>query len=79
MENQKKSAHQKSLSLLDLSSAFVVFGLGVCLSILAFLVELIFKRISHHRVIPGTTVTPNANAKKDLVEKADYFNAKYFW
>ena len=43
MKNQKTSARQKSLSLSDLSSAFVVFGLGIALSILVFLIELIEK------------------------------------
>jgi len=42
MENQKMSAGQKKLTLVDMSSAFIVFGLGVCLSILVFIFELIF-------------------------------------
>ena len=48
MENQKDSAGQKPLTLRDMSSAFVVLGLGISLSILAFLLELIYKRIQQH-------------------------------
>ena len=48
MENQKVSSGQKPLSLVDMSSAFVVLVLGVSLSILVFLIELIFKRIKDH-------------------------------
>ena len=48
MKNQKALSHQKPLSLVDMSSAFVVLGLGISLSILIFLLELIFKRIKDH-------------------------------
>ena len=48
MKNQKASSHQKPLSLVDVSSAFVVLALGISLSILVFLLELIFKRINDH-------------------------------
>ena len=48
MENQQESAHVKPLSLVDMSSAFVVLGLGISLSILVFLIELIYKRIKDH-------------------------------
>lgn len=41
MENQKGSVHVKPLSLWDLSSAFVVLGLGISLAILVFLIERI--------------------------------------
>jgi len=42
MENQKMSAGQKKLTLVDMSSAFVVFGLGIGFSFLAFLFELAY-------------------------------------
>ena len=45
MENQRGSARAKRLSLVDLSSAFVLLGLGTSLAVLVFLFELIFKRI----------------------------------
>ena len=48
MENQKASSRHKTLSLVDMSSAFVVLGLGISLSILVFLIELIYKRINDH-------------------------------
>jgi len=48
MENQKATSRQKVLSLVDMSSAFVVLGLGVSLSILVFIIELIYKRINDH-------------------------------
>ena len=49
MKNQKKeSARIKPLSLVDMSSAFVLFGLGISVSILVFLLELIYKRINDH-------------------------------
>ena len=37
MENQKGSARYKSLPLWGMSSAFILFGLGVSASILIFL------------------------------------------
>ena len=48
MEKQKASSHQKPLSLTDMSSAFVVLGLGLSLAFLVFLLELIYKRIKDH-------------------------------
>ena len=49
MKNQQQaSSYHKALSLVDMSSAFVVFGLGISLSILVFLIELIYKRINDH-------------------------------
>ena len=46
MENQKGSARYKSLPLWGMSSAFILFGLGVSASILIFLLELIYKRFT---------------------------------
>ncbi len=48
MENQKASSRHKALSLVDMSSAFVVLGLGISLSILVFLIELVYERINDH-------------------------------
>ena len=48
MENQQASARVKPLSLVDMSSAFVVLGLGISLAFLVFLLELIYKRIQDH-------------------------------
>ena len=48
MKNQQASAHVKPLSLVDMSSAFVVLGLGTSLAVLVFLIELIYKRINDH-------------------------------
>ena len=50
MENQKASSRQRALSLVDMSSAFIVLGLGLCLAFLVFLLEVIYKRIQIHRV-----------------------------
>ena len=44
MGKQKDSARQKSLTLVEMSSAFVVYGLGIGLSLLAFIIELIISR-----------------------------------
>ena len=46
MENQQADARQKALSLVDMSSAFVVLGLGLSLAILVFLLELVYKCIT---------------------------------
>ena len=48
IENQKASARQKSLSLLDMASAFIALLLGISLSLFVFLIELIYKRIKDH-------------------------------
>lgn len=75
IENFKKSAHQKSLSLVDLSSAFVVFSVGTSLSILVFLVELIFKRVHYHRKL----LKINQKEFEIKIEKKEVFDSKYFW
>ena len=51
LENQKGSARQKSLNLYDMSTAFVILGLGISLAVLVFLLELIYKRIMDHYYI----------------------------
>ena len=48
IQNQETSAGQKSLTLVDLSSAFVIFGFGLSLAFLVFLLELIYKRFKDH-------------------------------
>jgi len=48
MENQKGSARQKPLTLVDMSAAFVVLGLGISLAVLVFLLEVAYKRIMDH-------------------------------
>jgi len=48
MKNQKGSARAKSLALVDMSSAFVVLGLGISLSLLVFITEVISNRIQNH-------------------------------
>ena len=65
MENQKGSVRVKPLSLTDLSSAFVVLGLGISLAFLVFLIERIihvaktnnqFRRTNVLAVAPAPTV-----------------------
>ena len=46
VENQHVGARQKSLSLVDMSSAFVIFGLGMSLSILVFFLEIVYGKMS---------------------------------
>ena len=53
MEHQKSSARHKPLSLIDLSSAFVVLGLGTSLAALIFLIELFYKRINDYYFNPS--------------------------
>jgi hypothetical protein len=48
IKNQKRSAHAKNLALVDMSSAFVVLGLGISVSFLLFITEVIYKRIQNH-------------------------------
>ena len=48
MENQGASARIEALSLVDMSSAFVVFALGISLSVFVFLLELIYKCTVNH-------------------------------
>ena len=48
MANQQASARIRPLSLLELSPAFVLLGLGISLAVLVFLLELIYKRINDH-------------------------------
>lgn len=47
IKNQETSARQKSLKLVDMSSAFAILGLGISVSVLVFLLELIYKRFKN--------------------------------
>ena len=51
MENQKGSARARRLLLVDMSSAFVVLGIGISFSLLVFLTELVYERIKAHYFI----------------------------
>ena len=58
MKNQQASAHVKALSLTDMSSAFVILGLGLSAAVLVFLIELIYKRINdHYFTVQGVPTT----------------------
>ena len=70
MENQKGSVRVKPLSLTDLSSAFVVLGLGISLAFLVFLIERIihvaktnnrFRRKNNVLVVPPTPTVISLN------------------
>ena len=87
MENQKASSRHKPLALVDMASAFVILGLGISLSVLVFLIELIYKRIKNHyfdeddvivikqQVINNVPTTfPSSEPKK--VVPATFNNAK---
>lgn len=78
MENQLASARQKPLSLVDMSTAFVLLGLGISLAILVFLLELIYKRISDHyfntnlvnKIIIKATPKPPGDKKARVIPKS---------
>ena len=70
MNNKKGSARQKALSLVDMSSSFVVFGLGVSLSVFVFLLELIYKRIKDHCLDTDDGIKP-VQQKPTAVVKTD--------
>ena len=61
-----------------MSSAFVVFGVGTSLSILVFLMELIFKRIRYQRQLL-LKINDEEYAMKKAKEKKEFFDPKYFW
>jgi len=58
MENQQATAQQKSLTLLNMSSAFLIFGLGITMATLVFLIELIYKRFQDHYFIIDNKIYP---------------------
>jgi hypothetical protein len=49
MENQKPDARQKSLSWIDMSSAFLALGFGLSLAFTVFLVELISGQLQNNK------------------------------
>ena len=58
MENQQATAQQKSLTLLNMSSAFLIFGLGITMATLVFLIELIYKRFQDNYFIFDNKIYP---------------------
>ena len=71
MEYQKASSRHKVLSLMDMSSAFFVLGLGVSRSILVFLIELIYKRINDHYFQEKNTHHPALLLPPTVVQESD--------
>ena len=71
MENQQATAQQKSLTLLNMSSAFLIFGLGITMATLVFLIELICKRIQDHYFIFDNKIYPCNVEEKDQSESDD--------
>ena len=74
MEYQKASSRHKALSLVDMSSAFVVLGLGISLSILVFLIELVYKRINDHYFTTASTDDRTRPMKTRKEKKSHYIN-----
>jgi len=76
MENQIPNTQAKPLSLVDMTSAFVVLGLGISLSSLVFSLELIYElvvaRISSQKnkksgiSISQTTINESPTAENEL-------------
>ena len=58
MENQKGSVRVKPLSLTDLSSAFIILGLGFSLAFLVFLIERVIHvaKTKHHQSDDNVTI-----------------------
>ena len=58
MENQKGSVRVKPLSLTDLSSAFIILGLGFSLAFLVFLIERVIHvaKTKHHQSDDNATM-----------------------
>jgi len=59
-----------------LSSAFVVFGVGASLSIVVFIMELIFKRVRYHR---NQLLKIDEKCAMKKTKENDFFDPKYFW
>ena len=55
----------------DMSSACVLFGLGISLSILVFLLELIYKRIKDHYSIPTKATLSDGTNKQGRAADAE--------
>ena len=69
MENQKPNIRQKSLSLIDMSSAFLVFGFGLSLAFTVFLVELLFGCLQKNKK-NNKDLPPMANQRHILAIEA---------
>lgn len=54
---------QKKLSLADMSSAFVVLGLGISMAVLVFLMEIMYKRMKDCYLTAEPVITTKKNAK----------------
>ena len=48
MENQQPDTRARPLNLMDMASSFIILGIGISLSTLLFLIELVFKQIQNH-------------------------------
>ena len=55
-KNQKSAAKDTPIKLVDLTSAFFVLGIGLGLSILCFLIELIVSKYKKEMQLRNTTV-----------------------
>ena len=77
MANQKRSARAKPLTLVDMSSGFVVLALGMSLAILVFLLELSYKRITDRYLTNDDQleIKESQFQTKEEIEIA----MKYFW
>ena len=76
MDNQQASAQQKSLTLLNMSSAFLIFALGTSIATLVFIIELISKRIQDHyftdyKVCPISSCKEKGDIKPDADQTDD--------
>ena len=45
MENQQPDTRAKSLTLVDMTSAFIILGLGLSLATFVYLLELIYQKL----------------------------------
>ena len=48
MENQQPDTRARPLNLMDMASSFIILGIGISLSTLVFLIELVYERINDH-------------------------------
>ena len=76
MNNQKGSARARRVSLVDMSSAFFVLGLGISFAILVILLELIIKRMKN---LYFTNNDLQKNEEHFLTKEEIEITIKYFW
>jgi len=76
MNNQKGSARARRVSLVDMSSAFFVLGLGISFAILVILLELIIKRMKN---LYFTNNDLQKNEEYFLTKEEIEITIKYFW